>query len=88
MYTVMKLLGCIRCKVCLIGCLIRFNKKNTSGVLSNILTEGGHVERTEVWFHSFLTSTLDAAEWSTTCAGLFTLGKGLRYQLDARLCGS
>jgi hypothetical protein len=86
--SVMKLYGFIRCKMCLIGCIIRFNKKNISGVLSNFLTEFGHVEETEAWLHSFLTSTLNAAEWSTTCPGLFTLGKELRYQLEGRLCGS
>jgi hypothetical protein len=74
-YSVMKLYDCIRCKVCLIGCLIRFNKRNISGVLSNFLTECGHVEETEAWLHSFLTSTPDVAEWSTSCPGLFTLGK-------------
>ena len=74
--------------MCLIVCLRKLNKKNISIVLSNILTEYGHVEGTEVWLHLFLTSTLDAAEWSTTCPGLFTLGKELRYKLGRRLFGS
>jgi hypothetical protein len=41
----------------------------------------------KVWFHSFLTSTLNEGELSTSRLGRFILGRGHRYPLNRSMGG-